>query len=216
MILITDNSRVCEKHWPTGYPTVTVHGKSRPAKPANPPTVFTGINASQLPTPPPPKRPTKRALTSERSILEDQLPEFLEADKIPSFALLCDKMGEKRKDFSCPVTTYSIGYETLIVQSEELRGGTPLFLLKMHHDLSFSAYHCGVKCTITSLSKNRICIMNMWSKVFEAVRFLNAKEISHKTEIFSNKLCVWEPRMSERRNIHESFRAIHIIHDARR
>ena len=184
---ITENTRVCESHWPKGYATVKIHGKSRPE---NPPTVFSGINASKLPTPPPPKRTTKRALTSERSILEDQLAEFLESDKIPSFASLCEKIREKKNEFqvACPVTMYSIGHETMIVQSEELRGGTPLFLLKIHHDLSFNAYHCGVNCTISSLSKNRICVMDMWSKVFEAIRFLNTKEISHKTQILLEQM----------------------------
>lgn len=84
--------------------------------------------------------------------------------------------------FQCSVIQYSIG-KTLIIQSEELKEGTPLFLLKIQEDLSFFSYHCGVKCTISTLSTNRIRRLDKWSRVAEAIRFLNTKVIGHKVEI---------------------------------
>lgn len=35
-----DNTRICEKHWPDGYETVTVNSKVRPK---DPPSVFPGV-----------------------------------------------------------------------------------------------------------------------------------------------------------------------------
>ena len=46
---------VCERHWKEGYEVITVFGKSRPL---DPPTEFTFLKSSLVPTPLPPPRTT--------------------------------------------------------------------------------------------------------------------------------------------------------------
>ena len=89
-------------------------------------------------------------------------------DEISCFSSLCDEIMHKGRTFDQPVLSYTIA-NTLIVQSSNINEGTPLFLLKINEDFTFSAYHCGVKCTITTLSKNRNVRLNKWSRVEEAV-----------------------------------------------
>ena len=48
---------ICERHWPPGYNTISVHGKLRPA---DPPSIFRGVKKSLLPTAPSKPRPTSR------------------------------------------------------------------------------------------------------------------------------------------------------------
>ena len=47
-------------------------------------------------------------------------------------------------------------------------------MLKIKQDFSYEAYHSGIKCTIASLSQNRITRrpITRWSQIEEAVRFL--------------------------------------------
>ena len=51
------------------------------------------FNQIQVPTPPPPARPTAKALTATRSTLPDELQLFLEWDRLTSFAELCEKIS---------------------------------------------------------------------------------------------------------------------------
>ena len=57
-----DNTGICEQHWSDGYETVAVNGKVRPE---DPPFVFPGVKPSQIPTPQPSLRPSKRLLPSK-------------------------------------------------------------------------------------------------------------------------------------------------------
>ena len=69
-----------------------------------------------------------------------------------------------------------------IIQSTDFLSGksVPRFLLRIFNDLKFEAYHCGVRCTIRTLTVNRICVFNMWSHIQEGCRFLNYCEITPK------------------------------------
>ena len=50
---------VCIKHWPKDFAKVkAVNGKERPL---DPPSIFEGVPKSEIPTPPPPQRPTNRS-----------------------------------------------------------------------------------------------------------------------------------------------------------
>ena len=89
--------------------------------------------------------------------------------------------------FQCSVTHYPIG-KTLVIQSEEFKEGTPLFLLKIQEDLSFFVYHCGVKSTISTLSTNSICRLDKRSRVAEVIKFRNTKVFGREVEILLEKM----------------------------
>ena len=64
----------------------------------------------------------------------------------------------------------------------------PRFLLCIFNDLKFESYHCGVRCTIRTLSGNRICVFNRWSHIQEGCRFLNYCEITPKKNVVHQQL----------------------------
>ena len=68
---------VCERHWPPNYEYTVYRGKRRPV---NPPSIFTDVPASMIPTPPPKPRPTTIACSSTRNVLPDEQSKFHEAD----------------------------------------------------------------------------------------------------------------------------------------
>ena len=78
--------------------------------------------------------------------------------------------------------TIQLTYLLVNLQTFILLSGTsvPRFLLRIFNDLKFEAYHCGVRCTIRTLSVNRICIFNRWPHIQEGCRFLNYCEITPK------------------------------------
>ena len=118
------------------------------------------------------------ALLSSRASLPDELSTFLDQDKIDSFDDLREKVGTKEINFQVP-TTYSSS-ENLVIQSTELRCGIPYFLLTIKTDLTFEGFNCGVRCTMKSLSTNRITIIDRCSKLIEAVRYLSTLELDDK------------------------------------
>ena len=178
------NTVLCERHFPTDYETVTVFGRKRPR---HPPSIFNCVKQSLIPTTPAPSRPTSKACSASRNILEDQMIEFLEKDKIKSFDDLSERMVQKKDiEFNnINIVSYQIGSETLIIQSFEFaeKSGIPLFMLKVKNNLSFEAYHIGIKCTIKSLSKNRVTILDTLSKLQEDVRYLFCMEIDQKKSV---------------------------------
>ena len=54
---VTNDTVVCELHWPSDFKTVSKKGRSRPKFP---PSVFPNVPPGQIPTPAPPPRSTKR------------------------------------------------------------------------------------------------------------------------------------------------------------
>ena len=79
---------------------------------------------------------------------------FLELDKI-NYANLKESQLHNKKDFVCPVVAFW-EENILTVQSSKLVDGIPLFMLKIYNNLRFETFNYGVKCYISSLSKNRI------------------------------------------------------------
>ena len=76
---------VCRKHWPESMGTFNYRGKIRPI---DPPSIFSKVSSSTTSTPQN-SRPTRRALSSVRSVLPDELGLFLEQD-----VLDFDKIGD--------------------------------------------------------------------------------------------------------------------------
>ena len=121
--------------------------------------------------------------------MEDEMIEFLEKDKIKSFDDLSETMLQKKDiEFNnIDIESYLIGSEILIIQSSEFaeKSGIPRFMLKVKNNLSFEAYHIGIKCTINikSLSKNRVTILDKLSKLQEAIRYLFYMEVDQKKSV---------------------------------
>ena len=55
-IITTQDSVICEKHWPESYPTVSIKERTRPKYP---PSVWPGVPPSCVPRPTPAPRSTK-------------------------------------------------------------------------------------------------------------------------------------------------------------
>jgi hypothetical protein len=178
------NTSICEEHWPSGYETITRHGQLRPR---HAPSVFKGFKSSLIPTPPTPARTTKRSLSEIRCIIPDEMSLFNERDKILSFNDIYNNISSE----SCSVEF--VKYQnngSIMIQSTNFLEGTcvPMFSLKIKEDFSFEAYHCGARCTIKTLSQNRIHVIKRWSHIEEALRFLNVSEITAKKEVIRQSI----------------------------
>ena len=170
---------MCERHWPQGYETVKRFGKERPRYP---PSVFACVKPSLQRTPAPATRTTKRTYSEVRNQRPDELNSFNEADRILNHETF--KSEVVKHNFGCPVTVSTTKNE-IYLQSEELLESTGIFefMLKIKEDFLFEGFHCGVKCTITSLSQNRITRITRWSQLDEAIRFLKNIVFSRKETV---------------------------------
>lgn len=171
-LVITKYSAVCRLHWPESAVFIPCYGK---LKPVDPPSLFPHIPKSCLTSPPPKIRKTL-ASSSSRGILPDEINNFLQQDKL-LFNEIDNVLSITQdifvfKDIDC-----------YLIQSKQLNNGIPCFILKIFENLSFEAFHTGVSCTISTLSSNRITVLNTKSGLFEAIRFLKAKENDHKKNI---------------------------------
>ena len=86
------NTVICERHFPSGYETITVFVRKRLH---HPPSIFDCVKPSLMPSTPAPPRPTSQACSTSRNIIEDEMKEFLEMDKIKSFNYLCERVIQK-------------------------------------------------------------------------------------------------------------------------
>lgn len=68
--------------------------------------------------------------------------------------------------------------------------GMPKFVIRINPDYSFCCYFLSSPCTILTLSRNNIKFCSTWSILEEIVRYLNAKEIDHQTNILIELLSV--------------------------
>ena len=170
---------VCERHWPQGYETVRCYGKERPL---HPPSVFACVKPSLLQSPTPLPRPTVRTSAEVRSQQPDELSAFNEGDKILNYEDF--RHGLSQRNFGCELIVYATK-EEIYLQSKKLLEGTGVFkfMLKIDQDFSYEAFHSGIKCSITSLTQNRITQIARWSQVEEAVRFLDNFSSSRKEDV---------------------------------
>ena len=63
-------------------------------------------------------------------------------------------------------------------------------MLKIFYDFTYSAFHCGIRCTITPLSSNRVKFQKSWSVLEEALSFLNTVERTQKKEVLLEQISV--------------------------
>ena len=178
---------LCAKHWPSDFETTkSVNGKIRPK---HPPTVFPGVPSSEIPTPEPLPRPTKRASFEVRTTLEDQMGKFLEADRLSNESLVLTVATRK---FEVPVTTFLID-NVQWIQSNEFIHGIPLFALKIFKDMTFRSFHMGIQCSIPTLYRNNIYRLNTWSRIDEALRSLSRRDFSHHEKILQQQIDAMKP-----------------------
>ena len=66
----------------------------------------------------------------------------------------------------------------------------PKFILKIFQNLKFVAFHAGIKCVVTPLSrkKNRIYVLNMWSKIETAITFLGKMVVDPQKLVIHQQL----------------------------
>jgi hypothetical protein len=96
------------------------------------------------------------SLTVVRNKKEDELWAFYEKDKVESIESLQEKL--KNNDFNdFHIVTFMCG-DLFVIQSLDFlkSSAVPRFLLQTSTDLSYQAFHFGIKCIITTLSFNRI------------------------------------------------------------
>ena len=97
---------LCERHWPNSYATVTKKGK---VKPRDPPSVWPDhekiLPPSCRPPPPPKQRPTKRASLAVRNMQPDELPSFLQQDRV-TFQIIKERVSSGCDIFCCSTTAY--------------------------------------------------------------------------------------------------------------
>ena len=176
---------ICHRHWPEDARMVKVRGKW---KPYDPPSIFDCVIKSLIPTPTPPPRTTKRARTEVRSLQPDELSEWLEREKIKDFSTM--KSEIKSKDFNCPLLIFSHLANEIIMQSVDFVEGTgvPKFLIKILSNQSFETYHCGVKCSVPSMAKNRVTKLRNWSEIEEIVRYIKLTDPTPKKAVIQEQL----------------------------
>ena len=88
--------------------------------------------------------------------------------------------------------------DTLYVQSQQYLNGVPLFLVKIFKDLNFETYHCGIKCTISTLSKNRVMTVHAWSVFEKIIRYLKNMEIDNKKCVLQEHLSAMAPTVGKK------------------
>ena len=81
----------------------------------------------------------------------------------------------------------------LVIQSLQFFNRVPLFVVKNSESLRFETFHFGVKCYVSTQSKNYLTIVDSWSKLEEIIRYLNSMEINNKKEIIQQQLTVMSP-----------------------
>ena len=156
-IPVSSHTVVCERHWPPEYPKVLDYGKEMPR---DPPSVFTCVKPSLVPTTPVPLRSTKKCLAENRNVIPDDLPAFNERDMINSFEDIVNNFNTV--DLHVKVTS-NFNENGLIIQSVDSLCdiGVPRFILRIHKNLTFHAFHSGIRCTVSTLCQNRVCAESM-------------------------------------------------------
>ena len=142
-----------------------------------------------VPTPPaPPRSSASKCLAEGRNIIPDELARFNEVDTINNFEDITTKINNVGIDGVKFIS--SIVGNLLVLQSAEFLDGTgvPRFILQISNDLSFNAFHSGVKCTIGTLSANRVTVLNRWTNVQETILFLNGLGMDQKKNVMHQQL----------------------------
>ena len=179
---VTDDTVVCVKHWPVGYSV----GKWR--RPLLPPSVFDcGL-----------VYPSGQERNNNNLSIESINCEIRRSMLEHSYAMAAVE-GEENKDLldyeqlrdglingEHRFETNTVRFEDenkLYCMSKSFNQGIPTFVIIILRNLKFEAYHLGVKTIISTLSKKRITTIDRWSRIDDAVMFLNSMEIEHKKAV---------------------------------
>ena len=152
------------------------YGKERPA---DPPSIFETIAASNV-TPPPPQ-PSCHALNRQ----DDDLSAFYQLDDL-TFETMKETLVNDSRQFLVPFKTL-VNDDALYLQSVSFSDGVPFFVIKVYNNLRYETFHLGVKVYVTSLSRNRVLKLDTWSRLEEALRFLNLREIDQKMKVLQEQ-----------------------------
>ena len=68
-------------------------------------------------------------------------------------------------------------------------------MLRIYSNLHFETFYYGVKCYISSLSKNCINTVDTWSKLEEIIWYLNSMAFDQKKNILSRQFLAMAPKM---------------------
>ena len=164
----SETSFICERHWPTGYAKVSKKGKERPR---DPPTVWPNhpdvVPPSQRSTLPPNPRPTSRTSLVIRGTQPCEMASFRVRDVV-NFEDIQVRVSSETNQFCCQVTSYESG-RNVIIQSTTTFNGVPTFMVQIHEDLKFSAFHLGVKVSFAKFRLVNLCwnfLVYLWATSF--------------------------------------------------
>ena len=121
---VTNETVICELHWPENYPTYRKKGRDRPAVP---PSLFPGIPSSIIPEPPPPPRETERTSNQLRNTLPDEFDDFERMDQLTYTQLEEQFILSDTRKLAIPTTAFSnSGF--IYIQSITYFQGIPTFI----------------------------------------------------------------------------------------
>ena len=137
------------------------YGKLRPQHSLS---VFTCTKPSLLLTQTPPAWLKVKTFAKIQNQHPDEINALNSQDKILDFKSFTNDISQR--DFRCALIVSTV-FEEIYLQSQELLQNTGIFkfMLKIKQDFSYEAYHSGIKCTIASLSQNRITRITRWSQI---------------------------------------------------
>ena len=184
---------ICEKHWPAGF--AEIKGDRGRLRPAEPPSIFEGVEKSAIPTLPPKERPTTKSSYEARTRTKDELNQFKLFDKVDYNLLVeaSNSNSKNNKNFPSCVISYQCE-NALWIQSKTFISGIPAYAIRVFENLTFIAYQLGIECTVQTLSKNRMTTMNSWSRITEAIRYLSTKELNRQENVLRCHIEEMRPR----------------------
>ena len=155
--------------------------------PSEPPSIFSHLPKSVIPTAPSKPRRISRYRFENRTAVADQYAQFKKKDNI-TFEVLSKEAVTRV--FTCPIVSYKIGDSLYLQSCSYFSDAVPSFLIKVTEDLKYDAYQAGIRCNIQSLSTKRIDFLNSWSKVEKVVCFLKNRPVTHKMLVMKEHLDV--------------------------
>ena len=182
-LTLTKDSVICELHWPASYTTMKFRGKCRPT---NPLTVWPGVPGSVIPTHVAVPRTTKKSSFDVRAVQSDEIDEFTRQDRI-DFKEISHRVVDEKYSFTTRTTAFK-NDTSIVIQSTNFVYGVPTFVLSVHADMTFEAYHLGVRIFVPTLTKNRITKLQSCSALEETIRYLASCSKSNKLDVIQQHI----------------------------
>ena len=180
MLTVTDNTRVCENHWPKGYRQCR-KSSCKNITPYDPP--FTSIAGYEDPLP----TQHSKSVDYDHSYAVFQDKSKLVTDKW-TFCSMKELLLANEEIIKENVICFENNNEFHCL-SKHFHCGVYKFLIVIHQDLTYDAYFHGVKKSISILQvdKKRIVIDSL-AKLSKAVTYLDNLEMDHKTSVAMEQL----------------------------